>query len=437
MRKMLLALTVMLLAMGMVLPTAAQDTVTLDVWLFQSFVTDANAVLEAQVLEWAAANDVEVNIDFSTFNDRGPKYVAAVQSGEMPDVGEIDFSAPLRFRNQLVDVSDVVADVTEINGAVIENVDPIVSADGVYYAVPRYALTSTMFIRSDIMEAAGLEPPTTWEEFEAFVKAINDPENNVYGLGQTLNRSQDGTQFLNTLLWSYGGGLFDEMGAPNAVSDANVEAMNYAVSMINDWGVTPPDVMTWRDSTNNENYLAGNIAVTFNGASLYYAMVTNETTLEDGTVLMDNTLVLPWPEGPAGRVTTSIPYSWGVFDNGDPEKIELAKDLIRYLEQPEQFDAYVDVSVGQAGPVYEGRFESEYWTQDPNFDAILTSIRDGVVLGYPGPISLAAVETEGRQLLVDAAGNAVIGGFSVEEALELLQEEIVGIVESAELEAGS
>ncbi len=437
MRKMLLALTIMLLAMGMVLPATAQDAVQMDVWLFQSFVTDANDVLEGQVLAWAEENNVEVSIDFSTFNDRGPKYVAAVQSGELPDVGEIDFSAPLRFRNQLTDVSDVVADVVEVNGAIIENVDPIVSADGTYFAVPRYALTSAMFIRSDIMEEAGLEPPTTWEEFEAFVIAINNPDENVYGLGQTLNRSQDGTQFLNSLLWSYGGGLFNEMGEPTAASEANVEAMNYAVSMINDWGATPPDVMTWGDSTNNENYLAGNIAVTFNGASLYYAMVTNETTLEDGTVLMDNTLVLPWPEGPAGRVTTSIPYSWGVFDNGDPEKVELAKDLIRFLEQPEQFNEYLAVSVGQAGPVYEGRFENEYWEQDPNFDAILTSIRDGVVLGFPGDISLAAVEAEGRQLLVDAAGNAVIGGFSVEESLELLQEELQGIVESAELEAGS
>lgn len=437
MRKMFVVLTVMLAAISFVLPATAQDAVQLDVWLFQSFVTDANDVLEAQVMEWAEANNVEVAIDFSTFGDRGPKYVAAVQSGELPDVGEIDFSAPLRFRNQLVDVSDVIADVTEINGAVISNVDPIVSADGVYYAVPRYALTSAMFIRSDIMEAKGLEVPTTWDEFATFVQAINDPEANVYGLGQTLNRSQDGTQFLNTLLWSYGGGLFDEMGAPAATSEANATAMAYAVDMINEWNATPPDVMTWGDSTNNENYLAGNIAVTFNGASLYYAMVTNETTLEDGTVLKDNTLVLPWPEGPAGRVTTSIPYSWGVFDNGDPEKVELAKDLIRYLEQPEQFNEYLAVSVGQAGPVYEGRFEEAYWTEDPNFDAILTSIRDGVVLGFPGDISLAAVEAEGRQLLVDAAGNAVIGGFSVEEALELLQEELAGIVASAELEAGS
>lgn len=433
MRKILLMSVSLVMALGVIMPIAAQDGQELEVWLFQSFVTDANEVLERQVLEWGEANNVEITIDFSTFNDRGPRYVAAVQSGETPDVGEIDFSAPLRFRNQLVDVSDVVADVTEINGPIIENVDPIVSDEGVYYAVPRYALTSTMFIRSDIMEAAGLEPPTTWEEFEAFVIAINDASD-AFGLGQTLNRSQDGTQFLNTLLWSFGGGLFDEEGNPTVVTDANIAAMEYAVSMINDWGATPPDVMTWRDSTNNENYLAGNIAVTFNGASLYYAMVTGETTLDDGTVLADNTLVLPWPAGPAGRVTTSIPYSWGVFDNGDPEKVELAKDLIRYLEQPENFQEYVDVSVGQAGPVYENRFEAEYWSQDPNFEAILTSIRDGVVLGFPGPISLAAVEAEGRQSLVDAAGNAVLGGFSVEEALTLLEEALTEIVEEQALE---
>ena len=76
------------------------------------------------------------------------------------------------------------------------------------------------------------------------------------------------------------------------------------------------------------------------------------------------------------------------------------------------------MSVGQAGPVYQGRADSSYWKSDPNFDAMLQNILRCVNIGHPGPMTPAAAEVQGQKILTDMAGRVVVGGLSPEAALK-------------------
>jgi ABC-type glycerol-3-phosphate transport system substrate-binding protein len=68
--------------------------------------------------------------------------------------------------------------------------------------------------------------------------------------------------------------------------------------------------------------------------------------------------------------------------------------------------------------VYRSRVEHPYWKSDPNFQAILQNILRSVPVGYPGPITPAAVEVQAQHVLTDMAGRVVTGGLSPEAALK-------------------
>ena len=46
--------------------------------------------------------------------------------------------------------------------------------DDVAYGVPWYVDTRVLYYRTDMAEAAGVEPPTTWDEYKAFAQALKD-----------------------------------------------------------------------------------------------------------------------------------------------------------------------------------------------------------------------------------------------------------------------
>ena len=264
------------------------------------------------------------------------------------------------------------------------------------------------------MEAKGLKPPEDVRPRRRRVRQEDqDASKDLWGFGQTLNRSDDGDGFMSNILWDYGGGVWDKDGKPalaTAFLKENTAALQFAVDTIQKHKIQPPGVMGWTDVSNNEAYMAGKLVTTNNGASLYYAMVNRKHELAA------KTLCVLTPGGPAGSFVTSSCYNWEIFQKS--QRAELAEDLIRWVEDEKRFDEYVQVSVGQAGPVYKRRVDNPYWKSDPNFEAMLQNILRSVNIGHPGPITPAAAEVQGQKILTDMAGRVVVGGLSPEAALK-------------------
>ena len=393
---------------------AGQSSTKLRVWLFKSFVTAGNDVLEKQVQSWAKDRKVTAEIDWATFGDREQKFVAAIEAGNPPDIAEMNILGPMRYKAALKDVTKTASDIAAARGGMLPFADRAMKLDGKYYGVPRYSMTTVFYIRKDIMEAKGLKPPTIYDPgVVEFAKKTQDPSKDLYGFGQTLNRSDDGDGFMANILWDYGGGVWDKEGKPalaTAFHDQNLKALQFAVDTITKHKIQPPGVMGWTDVSNNEAFMAGKLVTTNNGASLYYAMVAKKHELAPKTLLVLT------PGGPAGSFVGASCYNWGIFQKS--KYAELGEDLIRYMEEEEHFAEYMKMSVGQAGPVYKKRAEDPYWKSDPNFSAILQNILRSVPAGYPGPMTPAAVEVGAQHTLTDMAGRVVTAGISPEAALK-------------------
>ncbi len=394
--------------------TAAQSQTKLRVWLFKSYVTAGNDILAKQVESWAAERKVQVEFDWATFGDREQKFVAAIEAGNPPDMAEMNYQGPARYKPALRDVTKLAKDLATPRGGLLPYAERNVNLNGQYFGVARQSFPGGLFVRKDLLDAKGVKLPKTYDpDVVEMAKKCQDPAKDIWGFGQTLNRCDDGNGYMQNILWDYGGGTWDKDGKPALATTflkQNLEALQFSVDTIQKHKIQPPGVMSWNDASNNEAYMAGKLVSTNNGASLYYAMVAKKHPLAE------KTQVILTPGGPAGSFVAAGAYNWGIFQKS--KHAELSEDLIRWVEDEKRFEEYMKASIGQAGPVYKSRAENPYWKSDPNFQGMLQNLLRGVWVGYPGPYTSAAVEVQAQYILCDMAGRVVVAGLSPEAALK-------------------
>jgi len=393
---------------------AAQSQTKLRVWLFKSYVTAGNDILAKQVESWAAERKVQVEFDWATFGDREQKFVAAIEAGNPPDMAEMNYQGPARYKPALRDVTKLAKDLATPRGGLLPYAERNVNLNGQYFGVARQSFPGGLFVRKDLLDAKGVKLPKTYDpDVVEMAKKCQDPAKDIWGFGQTLNRCDDGNGYMQNILWDYGGGAWDKDGKPALATTflkQNLEALQFSVDTIQKHKIQPPGVMSWNDASNNEAYMAGKLVSTNNGASLYYAMVAKKHALAE------KTQVILTPGGPAGSFVAAGAYNWGIFQKS--KHAELCEDLVRWVEDEKRFEEYMKASIGQAGPVYKSRAENPYWKSDPNFQGMLQNLLRGVWVGYPGPYTSAAVEVQAQYILCDMAGRVVVAGLSPEAALK-------------------
>jgi multiple sugar transport system substrate-binding protein len=392
----------------------AQSKTKLRVWLFKTYVTACNEILARHVETWAKERNVEVEFDWATFGDREQKFVAAIEAGNPPDVAEMNYQGPMRYRPALRDVTKLAKGIADARGGLFPFADRVVQLQGQYYGVAHQGFGGGMHIRKDILAEKGLKMPKVYDpDVIDVAKKCQDPAKELWGFGQTLNRSDDGNGFMQNILWDYGGSAWDKDGKPALATTflkENTAALQFAVDTIQKHKVQPPGVMGWTDVHNNEAFMAGKLVCTNNGASLYYAMGTKKHPL------FEKTQVILTPGGPAGSFVFTGAYNWGIFKAS--KHAELCEDMIRWVEDEKRFEEFMKASLGQAGPVYKSRAENPYWKTDPNFEGMKENVLRSVWPGYPGPITPAAIEVQAQYILCDMAGRVVVAGLSPDAALK-------------------
>src|SRR6185295_17996312 len=355
----------------------AQSGPKLRVWLFKSFVTASNDILAKQVEAWGTERKVQVDMDWATFGDREQKFVAAIEAGNPPDIGEMNYLGPTRYKAALRDVSKLAKDIASARGGLLPFAERATNVGGQFYGVARLTFPGGFFVRKDILEAKGVKMPKLYDpDVVEMAKKCQDPAKDIWGFGQTLNRSDDGNGFMNNILLDYGGGVWDKDGKPalgTSFLKRNLAALQFSVDTIQKHKIQPPGVMSWTDVHNNEAFIAGKLVSTNNGASLYYGLVSKKNPIAE------KTLVIQTPGGPGGSFVTGGGYSMGIFKQ--TKNAELCEDLIRWIEDEKRFDEFRNASIGQAGPVYKARAESAYWKSDPNFEGMMQNVLRTVWIG--------------------------------------------------------
>ncbi len=402
----------LLLLPGASTPARAQKP-KLRVWLLRTYVPDANKALETSIAEWGRQKNVDTAIEYFTFDDIETKYVAAIETNSLPDVGQLQTISPARYHGmgRLMDVTDVVNDLVRANGPMLDSALPATRFGGKFYAVPFNYITDVLFVRADLFKKAGVPYPTTWEEVREAARRIKAKGVMAYPLGQSWNRSADGYGVFQALLYSYGGGWADEHGNYRSIMNDTWRAvLRWASEIYTKDKTVPPDAMAWTGFGNNEAFLNGNLAMTFNGPSIYYVLE------KENRPLLKDTLMLLKPAGPRGRNHDVFLLSFAVF-NGT-KQADLARDLIRSIMSPGEAKKYMYQSWGQMVPVFDRLRRDPYWQRNESYKAVVEAPKYARTPGYPGPVTPAAAEVVATNVLTDLCARVIVDGWDIDRALQ-------------------
>ncbi|WP_406128162.1 ABC transporter substrate-binding protein [Streptomyces sp. NBC_00989] len=113
------------------------------------------------------------------------KYDTAIQGGGLPDVGGVGTAVLAEVAVQgALEPLDSRLKSSSLNGKLSQNLlDVSKSAGGgdTLYQIPTSANNGTLWYRTDLFKAAGLDAPTTWSKFYAAADKLTDKAKNKFG----------------------------------------------------------------------------------------------------------------------------------------------------------------------------------------------------------------------------------------------------------------
>ena len=137
------------------------------------------------------------------------KYASEVQTQAGHDLVEMRMHFPWLYEPQLVDVSDVVAELEKQYGKAIASAYEGAHVKGVWRAVPQYHGMFVAAYREDLFKKAGLKVPDTWEDLYTVGKELKKMGNPV---GIPISQNYDSISTAGPVLWSFGGMEVDKDG---------------------------------------------------------------------------------------------------------------------------------------------------------------------------------------------------------------------------------
>ncbi|GAA3890088.1 sugar ABC transporter substrate-binding protein [Streptomyces lacrimifluminis] len=138
------------------------------------------------IADFEKANpDIEVKYVGIPSDSIQSKYDTAIQGGGLPDVGGVGAAmlAGIAAQNALEPLDDRLAG-SSLNGKLTPGmIDSVRSAGGgdELFTVPTSANNGTLWYRTDLFEAAKLDPPTTWSKFYTAADKLTDAGKNRFG----------------------------------------------------------------------------------------------------------------------------------------------------------------------------------------------------------------------------------------------------------------
>jgi multiple sugar transport system substrate-binding protein len=257
-----------------------------------------------------------VNVTFEPQPEYDTTLQAALAAGDPPDIFYVD---SLRVPD-LVEAG-ALAPIPE--GVITEPDDFYPSLAGAFtyddtwYCPPKDFSTLGLVYNVDMLEAAGVEPPTNLEELAAAAEALT--ADGVVGLVANPELPRWGVFMLN-----HGGYIVDdEVSEMTLDTDENRAGLQYIVDLFDaGYAATPQQLETgW----GGEALGLGKAAMVIEGNWIAGAMAQDYPDV--------NWAVVEIPEGPAGRATFAFTVCYGV--GAESPNPEASWQVIDYLTGPE------------------------------------------------------------------------------------------------------
>ena len=391
---------------------AARQT-KLVVWNPAALVPQVDKIMQEQCHAYAKQAGLKENeLDYSIIGSAQilPKLVASLEAGNPPDITRLSSGYVHLYRSQghLLDVTDMVEKMQKLQGGLFPVSLAGVMHNGRAYGIPQSLSPRPLVTRMDILDAAKVAPPTTWDELVEVCKKLQKPPK-LTGYGMCLGLHSDTENEVMNIIWSYGGKLVEADNKTVALhSSGTVAAVQAIANMYQKHKIVPKGATAWDNTGNNKAYQSRQVIFVVNATSIYAHLAESDKELYDVTGL------LPLPAGPGGAIDSLGTTEWLLFKNNP--YAEVARGLAEYWMAPDNLRVTIEEGDGRWGPPYKDMYTSDFWKR-PVFQHWRGMIERGRQFSYAGPMNSAASEVIATNVLARMMHRVLVEDWEVEKAV--------------------
>lgn len=310
------------------------------------------AAVQAAVDAWSAESGVTATVDVA--NDLPQQLSQGFAAGSPPDLFYLapEALAGYAANGSIAPYGDQLANRDDFYPSLVENF----TLDGQFFCAPKDFSTLALVINTDAWAAAGLtdaDIPTDWDQLASVAARLTTDGQVGLAFGAEYQR-------VGTFMAQAGGGLVED-GQAVADSAANVEALTYVQTHLNDGTFA----------------FAADIGAGWGGEAFgtQAAAMVIEGNWITGAMAADypdvNYTVAELPAGPAGKGTLQFTNCWGMA--ADSANQEQALSLVEYLTGTDQQLAFSEAF----GPMPSIASAADAWTAaNPDLSAFLAGAED-------------------------------------------------------------
>lgn len=223
------------------------------IWYY--WETEGHQVALDQVIqEYNASQDqYEVTAKYVPFADFKKQLSIGASADELPDIAILD--SPDHASYVEMGIFEDLTGKFDVSSYYEGTVNSC-TVDGKLYGVPFGVNCLALYYNEDMLEAAGCEVPTTWDELKETAKKLTG--DNVTGLALCSVQNEEGTFNFVPWLWSTGATSYD------IDNENGIRALTFIQGLIEE-GVMSKECINWTQGDVMNQFISGNVAMMENG----------------------------------------------------------------------------------------------------------------------------------------------------------------------------
>ena len=325
----------LLLCLVLMIPVLAMAETEITLWTYPIGSWSQSEVVDEVIANFNAVYpDIKVNVQYLDYQSGDDQVTTAIEAGTTPD---IIFEGPERLvanwgaAGKMLDVSDLWTEETSADIAVAGPTlkDTCTGADGNIYLYPLCMTAHCMTINYEYFKAADAlqfinEETRTWTT-EGFVEACKKLAEAGYLPGIVYCGGQGGDQGTRALVYNLYNAQFAnaEHTEYTIGSEAGVKGLTLLQDMVNEGILTADPAIVAADEI--ALFCNGTVAMGFCWNAS--AAASNKATLADGVTVFPMT----FPSEDGVPVLDGGVWGFGLFNNGNDEKVAAAKKFIQFV----------------------------------------------------------------------------------------------------------
>lgn len=381
---------------------------------WKRFVAGDEETYLANVKKFTEKTGVEVRVDNESWEDVRPKAAVAANTGAGPDIILSTQDDANLYPEKLVDVTDLATYLGKKYGGWYPVCEAYLRPDGKkWIGIPLGCAGNAIVYRQSHVKAAGFDSfPKDTDGFLKLMKALK--EKGTPG-GFALGNATGDQGWTHWLVWAFGGKLVDKSGKVVIDSPETLKALEFAKEL---YPTFVPGTLSWLDPNNNKAFLDGQISVTCNGISIYYAAKTSQDAkLKEMAADIQHSNM---PIGPVGVPTEpNLFFNQMIFKYTKYPKA--AKEFLRFMMEEEQYGPWMQASIGYTCQPLIAYEKNPIWTVDPKHTPYRNSMKVMRPLGYDGKLGYASAGATADFIIPNMVAEAGSGSKSPKEAAERAQ----------------